>query len=325
MKVQVIHLQNYCLVCITCQSTTSYTLLYLVWSVLFSRAVLIFHPVYPFCSTRAKIVSRSFHWKCDWCSHIIYPSYFFSLYVWFVATVRCLHLKVSNIFQVCEEQRCEEDVFPLSMNYLDRFLSVQAIRRTQLQSLGAACMLLASKVDVAFNVLLQNCNRWFGFLTWAGLIDTLSDCFDFSASYLRFVRQGSKVHSSVLSVGRVMWKGWGNSVVFLKIIIDKTKGFADTRLWILITQRAYQWTSILIQLIAVAFLASQLFASRLASVGTSTRHAQTRLFSDLWRYTRPVCISGVFGAMVAHLHTTFPLSTANYRICAWSGPVILLW
>jgi len=27
-----------------------------------------------------------------------------------------------------------------------------------------------------------------------------------------------------------MWKGWGNSVVFLKIIIDKTKGFADTRL-----------------------------------------------------------------------------------------------
>ena len=50
------------------------------------------------------------------------------------------------ILQVCEEQRCEDDVFPLSMNYLDRYLSVREIHRTQLQSLGSACMLLASKV-----------------------------------------------------------------------------------------------------------------------------------------------------------------------------------
>ena len=49
--------------------------------------------------------------------------------------------------QVCEEQRCEDDVFPLSMNYLDRYLSVREIHRTQLQSLGSACMLLASKVS----------------------------------------------------------------------------------------------------------------------------------------------------------------------------------
>jgi hypothetical protein len=44
------------------------------------------------------------------------------------------------------EQKTEEEVFPLAMNYLDRFLCVQDIHRTKLQCLGAACMLLASKL-----------------------------------------------------------------------------------------------------------------------------------------------------------------------------------
>lgn len=48
--------------------------------------------------------------------------------------------------EVCVEQQTEEEVFPLAMNYLDRFLCVQYIPRTQLQCLGAACMLLASKL-----------------------------------------------------------------------------------------------------------------------------------------------------------------------------------
>ena len=48
-----------------------------------------------------------------------------------------------------EEQNCEEQVFPLAVNLLDRFLSAAdapGLERTQLQLLGCVCLLAASKL-----------------------------------------------------------------------------------------------------------------------------------------------------------------------------------
>lgn len=53
---------------------------------------------------------------------------------------------VTWMFEVCEEQRCEDDVFPLSVNLFDRFLSVVEIHKAHLQLLGTACMFLSSKL-----------------------------------------------------------------------------------------------------------------------------------------------------------------------------------
>ncbi|XP_069679168.1 G1/S-specific cyclin-D2-like [Periplaneta americana] len=50
------------------------------------------------------------------------------------------------MLEVCEDQKCQEEVFPLAMNYVDRFLSVCHIKKTQLQLLGTTCLLLSSKL-----------------------------------------------------------------------------------------------------------------------------------------------------------------------------------
>lgn len=50
------------------------------------------------------------------------------------------------IIDLCEEQNCQEEVSLLSLNYMDRFLSSVPIRKTHLQILATACLLLASKL-----------------------------------------------------------------------------------------------------------------------------------------------------------------------------------
>lgn len=50
------------------------------------------------------------------------------------------------MLEVCEEQQCEDQVFPLAVNFLDRFLCACAISRRQLQLSAAVCLLLASKI-----------------------------------------------------------------------------------------------------------------------------------------------------------------------------------
>lgn len=61
-------------------------------------------------------------------------------------TVKMRKIVVTWMFEVCVEQHCEEDVFPLAVNILDRFLSVVAVRKTQLQLVGTVCMFLSSKL-----------------------------------------------------------------------------------------------------------------------------------------------------------------------------------
>ncbi|ODN02327.1 G1/S-specific cyclin-D3 [Orchesella cincta] len=46
---------------------------------------------------------------------------------------------------VCEEQRCDEAVFPLAIGILDQFLATCNIKKEQLQLVACVCLLLASK------------------------------------------------------------------------------------------------------------------------------------------------------------------------------------
>ncbi|EDS34519.1 cyclin d [Culex quinquefasciatus] len=50
------------------------------------------------------------------------------------------------MLEVCDEQKCEEQTFPLAINFFDRFLCACPIDRYHLQLLGCCALLLASKI-----------------------------------------------------------------------------------------------------------------------------------------------------------------------------------
>lgn len=52
----------------------------------------------------------------------------------------------SFLLQVCEELGVEEQVFPLAVNYLDRFLCNCCINKRHLQLAASVCIMLASKI-----------------------------------------------------------------------------------------------------------------------------------------------------------------------------------
>ncbi|XP_040289403.1 G1/S-specific cyclin-D1-like [Bufo bufo] len=62
----------------------------------------------------------------------------------------------SWMLEVCEDQRCGEEVFPQAVNCLDRFLSVVPVEKRRLQLVGATCLLLASKLKESKPVTIEN-------------------------------------------------------------------------------------------------------------------------------------------------------------------------
>ncbi|KAL0962871.1 hypothetical protein UPYG_G00346590 [Umbra pygmaea] len=58
--------------------------------------------------------------------------------------------------EVCEVEKSEEDVFPLAINYLDRFLAIVPTKKCDLQLLGAVCMFLASKLKGSQPLTAEN-------------------------------------------------------------------------------------------------------------------------------------------------------------------------
>lgn len=50
------------------------------------------------------------------------------------------------MFEICDEERMHTAVFIRAVQYMDKYLSMQRISRTQLQLLGAVCLLISSKM-----------------------------------------------------------------------------------------------------------------------------------------------------------------------------------
>ena len=80
------------------------------------------------------------------------------------------------MMEVCEDQQCKPEVFFLSINYLDRFLSTVNIKKNQFQLCASVCILLASKLlgtPVFVTSLIDYCDNCYSkeeILRWEVLI-----------------------------------------------------------------------------------------------------------------------------------------------------------
>merc|ERR1712070_359270 len=54
---------------------------------------------------------------------------------------------IAWLVEVAEEYRLEAETLHLSVNYIDRFLSIIPVARSKLQLVGVTCMLIASKYE----------------------------------------------------------------------------------------------------------------------------------------------------------------------------------
>merc|ERR1712129_638197 len=59
------------------------------------------------------------------------------------------------MLEVCEDQQCQPEVFFLSVNYLDRFLSTVNIKKNQFQLCATVCILLASKFSQVVSITTE--------------------------------------------------------------------------------------------------------------------------------------------------------------------------
>ncbi|QQP39473.1 Uncharacterized protein FKW44_020363, partial [Caligus rogercresseyi] len=60
------------------------------------------------------------------------------------------------MLEVCEDQKCQAEVFSLAVNYLDRFLARINIQKGQFQLLATVCIFLASKFKETAPVPAEN-------------------------------------------------------------------------------------------------------------------------------------------------------------------------
>ena len=60
------------------------------------------------------------------------------------------------MLEVCEEQNCASNTFLSAVQYLDRFLAILEVKRSQLQLIASACLLLSSKFHDTFPITSLN-------------------------------------------------------------------------------------------------------------------------------------------------------------------------